>query len=206
MKKIEGEISIESPFATEQDEMLFDKFDFYKQADKDYSNLFGKTYRERRQRKKELKEQGLSGKEARQQARSEIGKTGVEKFFGKVSEAAKKLGRVAVKGVLVVPRNAFLGLLRLNYRGFATRINSSAQATSKVRTQWEKWGGSVESLNKAITAGKGKNPIICGVKCKQNIQSNFDGADILEGFQYSNLDPATNTAAAVVSATPLYLS
>ena len=78
-----------------------------------------------------------------------------------VDKAITDVRELYVKGLLVVPRNAFLGLLALNAFGLADLLD-------KIRTQHQKrlfdmWdhdlGGAVSSLNSAIDTGKKKHPL-----------------------------------------------
>ena len=77
-------------------EMEVDAFDNFVPDDgspDEFDYLFGKTYRERRQRTKELKEEGLTGSEARQKAREEIGNTKLENLVAKAGTALKGVAK-----------------------------------------------------------------------------------------------------------------
>ena len=91
MLDFEGEV--------EDGEELDDNFegdDEFDELDDDYDE-FGKKFRARRKRKKELKAQGLSNKEARKQARREIGKKGVYNLGYDPVEKAKAKAKAVNK-------------------------------------------------------------------------------------------------------------
>lgn len=103
-----------------------------------------------------------------------IGKNGRGK--AKLKSLFKKAGKVikgavkVVKGVGMAPlRIDFLGLVRINYRGFATRL-ATALATGNepaIRKLWQdRFGGSMKSLGKAIDAGKNKKALFGSPKSK----------------------------------------
>jgi hypothetical protein len=96
----------------------FDGFEF---AD-EYDNFLTKKSRERRKRKKQLrKEEGLSRKEARQQAKEEIPPTTLKEVAKKVGGGIK---RGFMVGALAVPRASFLSLVAINFRGFGWKLSN----------------------------------------------------------------------------------
>lgn len=61
---------------------------------------------------------------------------------------------------MAIPRNGFLALVRLNFRGLAERQNKLlAKNPSDLKNFWLKLGGDFDKLKKAIEAGKNKRPI-----------------------------------------------
>lgn len=137
------------------------------------------------------KSAGASGKSARQGCRKELG--------GNIFvRGAKRVG-------LAVPRGAFLQLVRLNYRGLASRTHRAKLNEPKIYNEaiskFVKLGGSANAFKKAINAGKSKRPIICGKKCKAKL--NFAGDISLDeqlffdeypSSEYNNLTGAEITA------------
>jgi hypothetical protein len=94
-----------------------------------------------------------------------IGKAGrgrkkVKRFFKKVGSGIKKVARVLKTVSLAAPRNAFLGLVKLNLRGLASKLKRVNQ--SKVVKLWERLGGRKSSLLKAISTGANKRPLLGG--------------------------------------------
>lgn len=107
---------------------------------------------------------------------------GGRKFF-------KNLGRTIARASLVLPRGAAIGLIRLNFRGSATRFSLlNDKGKSKLDTKWKDLGGKTDRLNDAIKEGKGKKPFVCGKKCRSKAGSN-PSIDVSDEFV--NLDPAT---------------
>lgn len=133
----------------------------------------GKKAKAKRKRRRELRSQGLSRKDARRQARKEVGKTKVGKFLSKVGEGAKKVGKAVKTGALALPRNAFLLLVKINYRGwgdkFAVGIKNPKYA-KKLKAKWEKLGGRYSVLKRNIEMGEGKRPVLCGRTCKVGVE------------------------------------
>jgi hypothetical protein len=64
---------------------------------------------------------------------------------------------------LVIPRNSYLALMRLNFANIAGRASKVMQKDptkwQSAQDRWKKLGGDVDSLKKAIDAGKNKKPI-----------------------------------------------
>lgn len=146
----------------------------YTETDEDFDNfkLFGKKVDSfadvfRSKAKVECidakKGSGGSASSARKECRKELG------------------GNIFTRGSKVIglapARGAFLTLVRLNYRGLASRTNRAKLNEPRIYdqavTKFVKLGGSKDAFIKAVEAGKGKKPLICGKKCKAKI--NFDG-------------------------------
>jgi hypothetical protein len=71
-------------------------------------------------------------------------------IFKKVFQAGKKVG-------LSAPRTAYLGLVALNVRGWASMLQKADQA--KLKGLWEKLGGKWSNLQKAIESGSKKKQL-----------------------------------------------
>ena len=74
--------------------------------------------------------------------------------------------RPAKQVAFAVPRQAFLGLVALNYQGFATKYyNRSETDRRKIIDMWEdKWGGGRGSLEGSFSTGKNKTPLFISKK------------------------------------------
>jgi hypothetical protein len=152
--------------------------------DDDFNAFITKKSRQRKKETKKLRDEGLSKKEAREEAKEIVPVSKVGKAFGKVF---KGIGKAVVKVTLGIPRGSYLLLMRLNYRGIADKNAMAmenpqyADAWKKVKAKWEKLGGKVDRLEKAIKEGKNKKPLMCGKKCKSKLAnkvgSSFTGAD-----------------------------
>jgi len=104
----------------------------------------------------------------------------IGKKKGKLKAFFKKAGGAAKKVTLAPVRNAFLGLVRLNARGLAKKLNIAlGKDSSTTRAFWEKLGGKFDSLQSAINAGKGKKPLAGESKRSRGV-----------GFYYADTEEA----------------
>jgi len=70
------------------------------------------------------------------------------------------ISNAAASAVFFQPRNAFKGLVFLNFYGLANKLAAASQKNyPKVKSWWEKWGGSWNDLANTINAGKNKAPL-----------------------------------------------
>lgn len=81
-----------------------------------------------------------------------------------IAKAATKVGKGVVKVVknsaMLVPRSMFMLLIRLNFRGMATKFANNQTAYSKFLKTWKKvFGGKEKKLKKAIERGKSKKAL-----------------------------------------------
>ena len=98
----------------------------------------------------------------------------------KTDMGGSALGRTLKVGALAIPRGAFSSLMRLNFRGFASRLKraESNQPTefSRATRKWISLGGKKENLIKVMNIGSTKKPLLCGASCKAKIEGkNFSG-------------------------------
>ena len=121
--------------------------------------------------------QGYSKHQARVECRQDRG-------GGWLSRPVKKIG-------LSAPRNSYLALMRLNYRGLASKtyrartLPENNKAWENIKSKWISLGGNIDSIINASESGKNKKPLFCGSDCKENLK-------------FHNLEPAT-TASLVAS-------
>lgn len=81
------------------------------------------------------------------------------------------------KIALAVPRNSFLGLVKLNVFGLATKLKAAVAKNKKAVTdKWLKLGGKPEALLKEIERGAKKKAILGGKKTKE-IAKGLKGID-----------------------------
>ena len=118
-------------------------------GDDQYDNFLTKKGRERRKVKQDLRDSGLSRKDARKEAKNQIPRN--------------KPAR----------REAYLTLVKLNYRGYAIKLNAIITGTNtkllnELKDKWRKWGDWSELID-AVNKGKDKKPFICGAKCRKEI-------------------------------------
>jgi hypothetical protein len=130
-----------------------------------YDNLIGRKgaerLRSRSQARKEGRAQGLSRKEARKTARKSI--------------PTNKPAR----------REAYLSLVKLNFRGFAYKLDAIINGNNptllnELKEKWRKFGD-WNKLVEAVNKGKVKKPFVCGADCRKKILDT----------EYSYLEPIT---------------
>lgn len=84
--------------------------------------------------------------------------TGAKNTVKKAGTAAKKVVQAGKKVAVAAPRNAFLLLVQANFLGFASNLYRNDR--NKAREIWKKLGGNPDKLDKAITAGAKRKPIL----------------------------------------------
>ena len=136
-------------------------------------------------------------------------KTAVKDTKGAVKEVIKNIPATADKLAqgtktisLAIPRNAFLGLVKLNVNGFATKLKKLLDAKGEFEgfEFWQKIGGNRTDLKNAVLSGATKKAILSGV-----IEENDSFNEIFSGYSgevYVGAEPVT-TATALASATPV---
>lgn len=79
----------------------------------------------------------------------------------KVKQAIKKAGKVVLKinPASVTARNSFLGLVKLNVFGLASKLELAMLKSSSVLDFWKQIGGDITALTKSIQVGKAKKQI-----------------------------------------------
>jgi hypothetical protein len=94
------------------------------------------------------------------------------------------------KIALAIPRNAFLGLIRLNVRGLATRLsNQNKKDPAKLKAMWLRLGGNPERFIDAFTKGATKRRLL--------------GAEEMEFMQINGVGEPVTAAALLASAAPI---
>lgn len=102
--------------------------------------------------------------------------------------------------VSLAARNAYLLLLRVNYRGYAKRFANNPEIYKAFKDNWvKKWGGSSGTLDDAVNAGKKKKQLggLGGIEINENIEGiGAIGSGAVAG----------SIAAAITAATPIILA
>lgn len=81
---------------------------------------------------------------------------GVKKVVTTAVRTGKKLG-------LAVPRNAYLGIIALNFKGVATKLKRAIDSEpDTVRKRWELLGGNFADLKKVVNSGAKKKHLLEG--------------------------------------------
>jgi hypothetical protein len=97
---------------------------------------------------------------------------------------------------LAPARGAFLGLVALNFRGLATRLDQAIKKDSqKVREFWNKLGGDFSKLKENVDKNKSKKPLF-GEKGLSGINNMGTFEDYYISESFIGVEPATTAAAA----------
>lgn len=88
-------------------------------------------------------------------------RAGIKNFgSGLKNKPIQTVSNLAASAVFFQPRNAFKGLIFLNFYGLAVKLSIASQKNyPKIKSWWEKWGGSWNDLANAINSGKNKPPL-----------------------------------------------
>lgn len=146
---------------------------------------------------------GRAERQARREARRERRQERREERQERRQERReeRKAGGGAVKKVTLAPvRGAFLGLVALNVRGLATKINTLISKGDKdIKDFWLKLGGKYDKLVDAVNSGKGKKALFGKGK-------GVNGANNVEYYEGIGALTAATAAAALVAAGPALLA
>lgn len=141
--------------------------------------------KDKRENKRDLKAQLKSGKISKSEYNSqkkEVKKVAREKIraaggtlFGKLTSPLKKAGLAPV-------RNSYLGIVRLNGFGQATKLawtkKNNPKQYSRIKDSWKHvFGGSPDSLEKTFLKGAEKKPLGRGKKFKSGQYSSVTGVE-----------------------------
>ena len=136
--------------------------------------------------KKDLKSQGIKGKEmrktARKQALKEIPRDSLKTI---AKNTLGKIGRGIAVTTMFIPRSSFLSLLAINFRGLAWKLSQGLKDPSnkeKILAKWYKLGGKQSSLEKTIRSGEKKKAFFCGKKCKEKLAEKGATRSKFSGF------------------------
>lgn len=151
-------------------------------------------------------------KQKKQEAKEKIdeNRTGIAKAISKTGKAIKS-------SALLPARAPFLLLMRLNFRGMATKLANNKTAYDKFMRIWKNIGGKDKKLANAIEKGKGKKPMFGSKKTKGNLKGQLGeigevmyGYGMLTDSTLSTLgylglgfDPVTAASTAIAAATPI---
>ena len=187
----------------------------------------------RKARKKGDKEALKAAKERLKAAKKQLAenRSGFVKAFKKVGKGIAKgvkavgkgIARFAVATTMQVPRTMFCLLLRLNFRGLATKLANNEKARDKMKKLWRDFGGKTKEWTKAVDKGKNKKPLFGSKKLKgfdelqlQQLGAVLDEWGVLDGATLGDLFTekelrglgglgfaTTSVGAAIASAVPI---
>lgn len=129
-------------------------------------------------------------------------KGAVKEVIKKIPDTAKDLAQGTKTISLAIPRNAFLGLVKLNVNGFATKLKKVLDKKGEFEgfEFWQKIGGNRTDLKNAVLSGSTKKALLSGVQ-----EENDSFNEIFKGYSgdtYIGVEPVS-TATALASATPV---
>ena len=110
----------------------------------------------------------ISLKKTASKIQDKVKNTAVIKKASAIQNKAKNLN--AKKVLLSIPRRAFRTLIAINFNGLANTLNSDIQ---KAKSTWDKIGGSWIELEKSISAGIKRKPVLPNPKSKISINGLF---------------------------------
>jgi hypothetical protein len=174
-----------------------DKFNLLQEAD-DYEFSSDEEYADflkglTKKIKKGLKQVSISNvKKGLKQVSIKNVKKGLKQVSLKnIGKGLKKIGQLVATAALAVPRGAMLGLIKLNFRGAASRFALlNPEGRKKLLDKFEKLGGQRGNLENAIDTGKTKKPLVCGKKCRAKAGKNPQ-APTPEQAEFASFEPAT---------------
>jgi hypothetical protein len=133
--------------------------------------------KEKRAAKKAIKKAKRSGdKEALKKAKAakKAAKQKINENRTGIAKAAIKVANFMKKGAMLVPRSMFLLLIRLNFRGMATKFANNENAYSKFVSTWKKvFGGKEKKLKKAVNKGRNKKALFGSKKNMGNLTADL---------------------------------
>jgi hypothetical protein len=119
------------------------------------------------EKKRALRKRVREAFDKMQQAEEFANAAGDGKLRDKLRGALKKVAKGVATAALAPARGAALGLLRLNFRGNASKLSVvNSRGKDRLEEKWSKLGGNPLSLNLAISTGEKKKPLMCGKKCR----------------------------------------
>jgi len=149
---------------------LSEGFEFV--GDDNFDNLIGSKAKARRDARQDKRE---DRKDLKQEGRA----SGLSR--GK----ARKDARNRIPKNKPARREAYLTLVRMNFKGFAYKLDSIISGTNntlinQLKEKWRKWG-EWNQLVEAVNKGKAKKPFVCGAKCRREVldMKNFYNAEPL---------------------------
>jgi hypothetical protein len=184
----EGEMRKKALYSKVRDKfnMLSEADDYEEYGEDDYANLsFKKLGRQIKKAQKDVakgvkKTGDFLKKSAKQASLKNIGK------------GLKKIGNAIKTAALAVPRTAMLGLVKVNFRGAASRFALlNPEGRKKLLDAFEKLGGQRGNLENAIDTGKKNKPLLCGKKCRAKAGKNPPLPTPEEAQFVNAVDPAT---------------
>lgn len=138
-------------------------------------------------------------------------KDDIKDLGGKGLDLGKKIGDKGFdfgkKVYLAVPRQAFLGLVALNFQGLATRFNNKTdESKKKILDKWDRWGGDKGSLEGSVNTGSKKKPLFISKKKKAQFIAQYNAKNKSFDGDFSYPFGVDEVGELVISSTPTLIS
>lgn len=119
----------------------------------------------------------------------------------RITTAVKKVATAGKQIALSVPRQAFRGLVALNVRGIAQRLNKGLEKNpDKVYQLWEKFGGDKKALKQSIDTGKNKKALLGKGKGVNGVEF-----DYISEYEFEYMGEPVTAAALIASASAILI-
>jgi hypothetical protein len=131
----------------------------------------------------------------------------IKKGTNQLKDKAKEVAQKGIGGVkmiyLAVPRQAFLGLVALNFQGLATRfLNKTAESKKNILDKWERWGGDRGSLEGSVNTGSKKKPLFISKKKKAGFIAQYNSKNKSFDGEFSYPFGIDDVGELLISSTP----
>jgi hypothetical protein len=132
--------------------------------------------------RQEIREDIRDRRQDRRQDRKDIKRN--EMSSGSSRRKARQIAKSQIPKGKPARRAAYLGLVRINFRGFAYKLDAiiSGRNTSlinQLKTKWQKYGV-WQDLVDAVNIGKTRKPFVCGGKCRAKV---LDASNSVTGVE-----------------------
>lgn len=146
--------------------------------DQQYDN-FGANDKSTRQ---EIREDIRERRQDRRQDRKDIKRDAISS--GSSRRKARQIAKSQIPKGKPARRGAYLGLVRINFRGFAYKLDAIINGTdtsliNQLKTKWQKYGV-WQDLVDAVNIGKTRKPFVCGGKCRAKV---LDASNSVTGVE-----------------------
>jgi hypothetical protein len=121
--------------------------------------------------RKEIKDDSKARKQDRRQDRKDIKKEAISK--GSSRRMARQIAKSQIPKGKPARREAYLTLVKLNFRGFAYKLDaiingSNSSLINQLKSKWQKYG-QWQDLVDGVNIGKTRKPFVCGGKCRAKV-------------------------------------
>lgn len=149
-------------------------FEFVGDEQYDFLGIGKKSKEEKAQAKatrQEIKADSKARKQGRRQDRKDIKKGAIAS--GSSRRMARQMAKSQIPKGKPARREAYLLLVKLNFRGFAYKLDaiingSNSSLINQLKSKWQKYG-QWQDLVDAVNIGKTRKPFVCGGKCRAKV-------------------------------------